>query len=339
MKKLYYILMVVLILAVFSTAYGQETIDTVQSAPGIKIECAVDRAEIYIGDLITYRLTIVFDSGITLTPPPIGANLGAFDVKDYQTDDEVKLKDGRIKLESRFLLTTFTTGDYVIPPIPIEYMTIDSVRKILISEPMPIKVKSLLAEAADTADIRDLKALMEFKKEIPLWYYLAGAVLLLMLIALFVWWRLRKRKPEDAEPVDRRPAWEIASEKLAMLKEKNYPAAGEIKQYYVELSEIIREFLQRIYEIPVLDMTTYEFLTEIVQREIDVELYERLKKYLQFADLVKFAKFIPQPERFDTDFDEAVSLVDYVRQSELSKTAVPIGTEMNSISGGEKTNV
>jgi len=339
MKRYKYILAVVLLMCIASVGYGQETIDTVQSAPGIEIESAVDRAEIYIGDLISYRLTIVHDSDINLTPPPVGANLGSFDVKDYQTDDETVLENGRVKLESRFLLTTFTTGDYIIPPIPIEYNTADMERKILISEPMPIKVKSLLAEAADTADINDLKPLIEFKKEIPLWYYLAGAAFLLFIIALVIWWRLRKIKPEESGPVDRRPAWEIASEKLAQLKEKNYPKAGEIKQYYVELSEVIREFLQRVYAIPVLDMTTYEFLNEIVQRDIENDLYERLKIYLQFADLVKFAKLVPEPDRFDKDFDEAVAIIDSVRQSELMSSALITTAEAGNTTGEEKTNV
>jgi len=170
-KILLHIILIVLVTVV--SVYGQEGVpDTVQSAQGLSIESSVDRSEIYIGDLITYTLSVIYESTITLTPPPIGANLGAFDVKDYETDDETRLDDGRIKLHSSFILTTFTTGDYIIPPIPVEFMTADSVRKILISEPMPIKVKSLLAESADTADIRDIKGPIEFETPIPVYYYL-----------------------------------------------------------------------------------------------------------------------------------------------------------------------
>ena len=52
----------------------------------IEIKTSVDLAEAYIGDLITYTMTITYDSTIELVPPPLGANLGAFDVKDYQAD-------------------------------------------------------------------------------------------------------------------------------------------------------------------------------------------------------------------------------------------------------------
>jgi hypothetical protein len=334
MKKHLFILVFLILLAVFSVGWTQNVPDTVQSAPGIEIVSSVDRAEIYIGDLINYRLTIIHDSDIVLTPPPIGANLGAFDVKDYQADDEQSLEDGRIKIESRFLLTTFTTGDYIIPPIPIEYMLADSTKKILISEPVPICVKSLLAEDADTADIHDLKTLIEFKPKIPLWYYFAGGLLLILIVAVLVWWRIRRGRKKPTKPIDLRPPWEIASERLAILREKNYPASGEFKLYYVELSEIIRDFSQRIYEIPVLDMTTWEFLTAIVQKDVEEKLYNRLKRFLEFADLVKFAKLIPDLERVDFDFEEAVGMIDYIRQIELNRISVPVMSATAGDSGG-----
>lgn len=307
--------------------------DTVTSAPGLTIETSVDQAEIYIGDLITYTLSIIHDSTIILTPPPIGANLGAFDVKDYQVDDEEKLESGQIKSSSRFRLTTFTTGDYVIPPIPVEFMLPDSTKKILISEPVAIRVKSLLAESADTADIRDIKAPVSFKSGLP-WYYfvIGGAILILVLSALYWYWK-KRQKTGPTEPVDTRKPWEIAFEALAYLKEKNYPAAGEYKQYYVELTEIVRGYLQRIYDIPVLDMTTYEFLTAMRENDVDDSLYERFKEFLEYADLVKFAKLIPPPDRMEADFEEAFNIIEYIRQIELSKIVpeeVPV-----SVAGGE----
>ena len=308
--------------------------DTVKSAPGITIETAVDRAEIYIGDLINYRLTIIHDSDLVLTPPPVGANLGAFDVKDYSVGEEVRMKDGRVKSESEFLLTTFTTGDYIIPPIPIEFMQPDSTMKILISEPVPIKVKSLLADAADTADIRDIKGPIDFKAGFPAWYYLVGGSVILVIAGLFIWWRIWRKRGKPSGPIDTREPWEIAFEDLAVLKEKHYPAAGEFKQYYIELTEIVRAFLQRIYEIPVLDMTTYEFLSVIIEKDIDEKLYNTLRAFLEHADLVKFAKLIPEADKVEADYEVAVNIVDDVRQAELSRRAMQVPAMSTTVSGG-----
>ena len=329
MRKILYIL--TLWAGLSTTVLGAEKAapDTIKSAPGITVETSVDRSEIYIGDLINYRLTIIHDSNIVLTPPPIGANLGAFDVKDYQTDESTRLKDGRIKVESRFSLTTFTTGDYIIPPIPVEFMLPDSTVKYLISEPTPIKVKSLLAESSDTADIRDIKGPIEFKTSYALYYYFGGAFLILAAVAAYIFWRIRRKRMQQGEPVDLRKPWEIAFEELALLKEKNYPSDGQFKQFYVELTEIVRAYLGRIYTIPVLDMTTEEFLVVIMEEEIDEQLFSRLKNFLGFADLVKFAKLIPEMDKVIQDYDEAVNIVEYIRQVETSRVSVagePIAT-------------
>jgi len=322
MKMLFYILALVTILGGAALA-ADESPDTVTSAPGITVETSVDRSEIYIGDLISYRLTIVHDSNIVLTPPPIGANLGAFDVKDYQTDESTKLKDGRIKIESRFMLTTFTTGDYVIPPIPVKFMLPDSTVKYLISEPIPIRVKSLLAESADSTSIRDIKGPIEFKTSKAIYYYLGGAAALILAIGGYLYWRAKKRRTLVGEPVDLRKPWEIAFEALALLKEKNYLIEGKFKLFYIELTETVRAYLGRIYGIPVLDMTTEEFLSCIAEGDVTEEFYERLRLFLNYADLVKFAKLVPEEGKTAIDFDEAAAIVEFVRVAEMARAAEP----------------
>ena len=128
-------------------ARAQKPVDTVASLSGIEVNTSVDRAESYIGDLITYTLTIRYDSAYHLVPPPLGANLGSFDVKDYKPDVETKLEGGRLQSQTTFVLSTYTTGDYVIPPLPILFVLPDSTRKLLMSEAAPIKILSLLDQA------------------------------------------------------------------------------------------------------------------------------------------------------------------------------------------------
>ena len=292
---------------------AQNEPDTVESLKGIEIETSVDRAEIYIGDLITYQLTIIHDSTIELVPPPLGANLGAFDVKDYQSDIRSELPDGRTKSTSKFVLSTFTTGDYVIPPIPVMFIMPDSSRKVILSQAVPIKVNSLLAAGADSADIRPLKAPYEFKRGLRPYYFWGGLILLILAsCAILIWLRLRKKKG-GVEALDLRPAWEIAFERLALLKQQSLDAEGKYKQYYIELTEIAREYLGRIYDINVLDMTTEEFLLLFKERQLPPGLPEDIGRFLRHADLVKFAKFVPERERAESDFDYVHTMVEQVR--------------------------
>lgn len=288
-------------------------IDTVSTLKGITVETSVDRAEMFIGDLINYTLTITYDSTYELVPPPLGANLGAFDVKDYQTDQITRLEDGRMRSESNFVLSTFTTGDYVIPPMPALFNLPDGSRKLILSEAVPIVVNSLLGAESDSADIRPLKPPHEFKRDLTMYYIYGGAALLaLMLAALWGWSRLRRKK-DRAEFVDRRKPWEIAFERLALLSEQNLMTQGEHKRYYIELTEIAREYLGRMYAIEVLEMTTDEFLVAFIDVALPNGLYETMRSFLNHADLVKFARLIPQEERSGADFNLVHDMVESVR--------------------------
>ena len=292
---------------------NEPAIDTVSGLLGIEIQTSVDRAEIYIGDLITYKIIILYDSTYELIPPPLGANLGAFDVKDYQSDIITRLDDGRIMSENIFKLSTFTTGDYVIPPIPVIFNLPNGAKKALLSESIPIKVNSILGTVDDSTDIKPLKAQFEFERDLT-FYYIWGSVgfLLLLLVAILIWRRMR-RKQEAVEPVDLRPPWEIAFEKLALLKQKNLPEENLFKLYYLELTEIIRAYYEKIYDLNVLDMTTEEFLEAFSEKETPETVYDRSSKLLKHADLVKFAKLKPELSRVEFDFNEIHELIEIVR--------------------------
>ncbi len=296
-----------------SRAQDAASADTVLSLPGIEIKTSVDKAEVYIGDLINYTISITYDSSYELIPPPLGANLGAFDVKDYKPDTATKLKDGRIRSDNTFVLSTFTTGDYVIPPIPVIFKLKDGTRKALLSESVPIKVKSLLLNSSDSADIKPLKAQYEFKRNLTPYYVWGGIVLLVLLIFGLWLYRRLTRKKEIEEPVDLRPAWEIAFEKLAFLKQKNLIAEKQYKPYYFELTDILRAYQGKMFKFNAMDMTSEEFFAMFALQDIPDGLLPRTRALLNHADLVKFAKYVPEDARAEEDFEEVHRMIEEVR--------------------------
>ncbi len=295
------------------SVFAQAEPDTVGSLPGIEIETAVDKAEAYIGDLIMYELTIVYDSTYTLVPPPLGANLGSFDVKDYQPDVETRLDHGRIQSRTTFKLSTFTTGDYTIPPLPVVFELPDSTRKLLLAEPVPIKVLSLLDDAAgDSLDIQPLKAQYAFPHDYTPYYVWGGLgfVLIALGIGIFLWFRRRK---EGKESEDLRPPWEKSFEKLAFLKQDDFVGKEQYKEYYLALTEIIREYLGWMFKVDVLEMTTTQFMKAFAEIELPVGIYDELGEFFKHADQVKFARYVPLRERTEIDFELAHNLVEQVR--------------------------
>lgn len=302
-------------------AMGQS--DTVKTLPGIEITTSVDNATIYVGDLITYSISITRDTNYSLVPPPLGANLGAFDVKDYQPDIETKLDDGRIKSETIFKLSTFTTGDYIIPPVPIMFILKDRSQKILLAEAVPITVQSLLQNTDDSADIRPLKAQYEFKRKYVQYIIWGGIVLVLLAVNVAIWWWLRRRK-NLAGAEDRRTPWEIAFEKMARLEQKNLIREAKFKPFYFELTEIARAYLGRMFSADVLEMTTEQFLDHFRAVEFPVGAFDKCAGLLKHADLVKFAKLVPEEDRCRSDFELVHTLIDEIRLHVEAKRAAEI---------------
>ncbi|UCC43217.1 MAG: hypothetical protein JSU65_08700, partial [Candidatus Zixiibacteriota bacterium] len=281
----------------------------------------VDFAEVYIGDLITYTIAITYDSSYQLVPPPLGAHLGAFDVKDYEPDIEEILPDGRRKTQTVFKLTTFTTGDYTIPAMPLIFTLPDSTRHLVLAEPVPIKILSLLSDTGDSLDIRPLKAQHEFEGMINP-YYLWGGMALAIIVTLIIIWFVRRRRKKTGELIDLRDPWEIAFEKLAVLKQRNLPDSESYKLYYFELTEIAREYLGKMYEVDVLEMTTGEFLESFEEITMPDGHYDKTIRFLMHADLVKFARHVPERQRLDADFDLVHGLVESVRSEFERRRAV-----------------
>ncbi len=305
------ILGLLLVTALGASAQNPE--DTVSSLPGVEITTSVDMAEMYVGDLVTYSITITRDPAIIMTPPPLGANLGAFDVKDYDSDVETKLDDGRLQTKSTFKLSTFTTGDYTIPPIPVAFMLPDSTRKVMLSESVPITVLSLLEQGGADLKLRPMKPPFAFKRsfyQTYRWYLLAAGILLIA--GLILLW-IRRRGADEEDVVDTRAPWEIAFEKLAVLREAGYLQNEQHKAYYFELTEVAREYLGRMYEVDSLEMTTEEFAETFAEINLPDGSHDNVLAFLRHADLVKFARMIPQQNRSEDDFLFVHATVDSVR--------------------------
>lgn len=276
----------------------------------IRVESTVDKSTITIGDRVLYTLEIIYDPSINLLPLNLGANLGAFEVKDYKTYPEKKNKQGQMVNKSEYVITTFTTGEYVIPPLEIGYLTPDSLEHSIKSEPLTIMVESVIATAEDTTDIRGLKP----QASVPADYlsYLIIAAILLVAGAGLWYWRYRKLHPllkeEEVEPPV--SPWEEALSALSELESSDLLEMGRVKLYYLRLSEIVKRYIERRFRIAAVDMTTYEIKQNMRKARFDSWLYNRAANFLESADLVKFAKYIPSSEEIENDFASAKYIVE-----------------------------
>ena len=306
------ILLILLLFGIFSFATAEEEKSL------ISVESKVDKATITIGDRIIYTLIIKSDPEIKLDPIPLGSNLGTFEVKDYKSYPEEKDKDGKIINRSEYNITTFTTGEYVIPPIEIIYSDPKKEKKSISSERIFITVKSVGATQAEMEDIRGLKPPINIKGGNQIFYIV---LILIIAAAVSAWFYIRSKAkalkiPEIPEEL-KKPAWEVAYSELNELKESDLLKKKLIKQFYIILSEIIRKYIQRRFQIVALDRTTTEIKQELKGIKIDSKIIEQIHQFLLDCDLVKFAKFIPKAERIDAHLKQAFEIVEQTKPKEV----------------------
>ncbi|MFH1593317.1 MAG: hypothetical protein ABID09_01305 [Candidatus Omnitrophota bacterium] len=162
--------------------------------------------------------------------------------------------------------------------------------------------------------IRDIKPPVYFKTSFLLLFILIGALLLLSII--FLGSRLyriaKERRARTEEPP--KPPHIIAYEALEALKKKNLPALGKTKEYYYELSVIVRNYIEGRFRIKAPEMTTEEFLFSLkASHELSDTHKKLLKDFLNLCDIVKFAKYGPTESEMGESFGAGRKFVDETR--------------------------
>jgi hypothetical protein len=282
----------------------------------ISIDSNVDRASILIGDVFTYTVNISHDEDVQIISPSLAQNLGMFEIRDYKVSPPVE-QDGKIVEQTQYMLSTFDTGEYEIPPLEIGYtIGLDTVINVIKTKPMVVNVASLNPDEA--GDIRDIKPPLEPPKSFTRLIILVIIVVLAIGISVFLYYYFKRRKegkallPRRQKPP--RPAHEIALEDLQKLLESDLLSTGRVKQYYIELSEIIRIYIENRFYIVSLEMTTDQLLGEMEKENLTPDYIETVKEFLINCDLVKFAKYIPTEKE---NAETTQSAFNFVEKSKL----------------------
>lgn len=268
-----------------------------QQSGQIEVSSEVDRSTIRIGDLINYRVTVRHAPDVTVIWPSLGSNLGAFEIREYEVEPERRV-DGWLVATTRYTISTFDTGSFIIPPLVLEYAVgEDSALAQLQTEPLQIYVESMKPSEAD--GIRGLKPQAEVPRDWRLVALYSGAgLLLLLLVALAIWYfRYRRRglSPFARPAPPPRPAHEVALEALRRLQQAQLPEKGEIKSYFIQLSDVLRRYLAGRFGFAAMELTTVELSQHFAGTDALSEAQQsQLLDVLELADMVKFAKF-PAP--------------------------------------------
>jgi hypothetical protein len=278
----------------------------------IKIETKVDRSVIHIGDYITYSIIIHHAPNIKVLPPSPGANLGNFDIKDYNT---IEKEDKKI---FEYKITTYFLGEFEIPSIEIAYIDKNNNRGVLKTEPLIIKVVPVERKPNDKDDIREIKKQI-YLRDLTILYII---LIILFLVGLFLLFKkylfLKKEKITEIKEEKKLPEDIEALNKIEQLLYKNYLKDGKIKEFYFELSEIFREYLSRRYNIITLERTSSEILFDLNKIIYDRDIFKNITEFFNDTDLVKFAKYIPSKNEIEDIIKLTKEIIERTKRPQIN---------------------
>ena len=202
-------------------------------------------------------------------------------------------------------------GEVTLPALQLEAETAEP---LLVPE-AKLKIKSVLG-GVEQPEPRDIAG------PVPVWVrdYRPLVFLGLALLWLFCAWILKRARPAG-RPLQRlvdlpppRMAHQIAYDKLHRIVEDDLLRKGTFREYFIRLSETIREYLGNRYSFFAMDLTSRELLDELRDRPTPGLEHGHLKLLLQNADLVKFARLQPPDEMSSGAIDSAYTLVNATRR-------------------------
>ncbi len=279
-KKLVYILFFICL-----AGYSQEN----------PVSLEVDTTTIRIGEQIQYKIS-VHKIGNVIFP-----KLQLDSLHKVEVVEEMPIDTLINKLEKKYLLTSFDSGQYIIPKQQVlinnEKFFTDSllvnVAKVIVdtTKQKMFPIKSIKREPKTFDDYTHL------------WWWL---IPILVLLAIVLYAIFRKKEKKEVVKIYIAPIQE-ALQRLKELDEKQLLQQNKIKAYYTELTDIVRTYIEKDISIPALESTTNELVETIIDFNessnlgIPKETIQQLKEVLQGADLVKFAKSKPMIEEIRSD--------------------------------------
>jgi len=288
----------------------------------------LDTNIIQVGDQIKLKLQVDnYQNKNIIFPQFEDTIMGGVEV--MQAFDNDTINQGKT-LQKQYLITSFEYD--TVFKIPAFYILSNNdtleTNPIILRVDMP-HIDSNFVAQIDTTQmmrIRDIKP----PKNTPwtfaeFWHEWGNAILifiLVVLIILFIVYYIKRRnanKPIFVAPKPLIPPHIIANKELNNLKNRRLYQQGKIKKYYTELTDILRVYIEKRFQIPAVESVSYETLAAL-ENIISQEAYEKIQKILNTADMVKFAKANPYEHENEINLKYAFAFVELTKLEDKPTT-------------------
>lgn len=310
MKSRFIVVFIILGL-IFPNIYGQT----------YKATAKLDSSSILIGDYLNVHLEVAVPKGNSFTFPKINDQFFTSRNSSIEWIENSKIdtiRSGDLDLfRQTVTFTAFDSGRFVFPSIPI--LSKDS---LLLTQTDSLYFSVTTIPVDTTAAYKDIKGNVRVPFSFhEFWLYMKKYGFLILLITILVGLctylvvKYLKKKKKKSKPIEKRvvpkeKAHIIALKALEHLRKKKLWEQGKVKDYYSELTDIIRIYLENRWEVYAMEMVSSEILDAIKTLELSQKEVDHLQKLFQIADLVKFAKWDPLPTDHDIAFKSAHDFIE-----------------------------
>ena len=277
MKIKYYILFFLISASLFAQKQVETKIDVTKNKIGAQFN-------------LTFKTNVDTLAKVVF---PTSKSFGKMEVIRSYVIDTIKLGD-RYELIKKYGVTQFDSGKYVIPSLKVLINNKAFATDSLLVEVSNVQVDTLKQK------LFDIKPIVEVPYELSYFWQYVLIILLILVIGVLIYWLIKKYQKKKVEEVEElKSPIERATILLKTLEKKELWQKGAVKEYYSELTDIARNYIEEAIEIPAMESTTSELILALraasikKKMTISAETLENLERVLKQADLVKFAKSKP----------------------------------------------
>ena len=304
----------------------------------IKATARLDSTNILIGDQVKLFLEIDHPKNVGIEFPSLPDTMaGNIEIISRLEKDTFGMDDEAFQKQIQsFLITSFDSGSHRIPPF---WFKIDMNGRIDSVPTNGVTLNVYSMEIDTTRGPTDIKmpysAPVTLKEVIP---YILGAILIgaIIFLILYSLKRRKNNKPFISLPKKpKEPAHVVALRELDRIRNEKLWLKGKTKQYYSEITETLRKYIEDRFNIPAMEQTTDETLESFrIKRDLlKTKTFENIQQILKLADLVKFAKYHPQP---DDDNMTLMNAYFFINDTKEEKKSVP---QENAREKGEDVDI
>ncbi|MFH1755480.1 MAG: hypothetical protein ABIA59_07230 [Candidatus Latescibacterota bacterium] len=289
---------------------------------GVVVETTVDTDSVTVGERFHVRYHIDYPESLAFHPPAaVDAGTCRFVSKRFGGGEVLA---GRVKRTAEFELYTLDLSEARLPGMELHFLTPAGDTLTVIADEVAVPVRALASAGGDIKPLKDpWKAPADYRR-----FVIAAIIAAAAAAVIYLLWRKRKRRVGEKEPATALPPDFIALRELRRIENMNLVQAGEFKKYYTLVADAIRNYIEKRFGVDAMDRTTNEVLGDLarIRKRID-----NLESFLQEADLVKFAKFVPDASTAAAAMRTACDVVARTSRRELTELAAK--TQAGSVAG------